>query len=74
MNRNEHMEWCKSRAMEYVEAGNNSEAVASMASDLGKHTETASSSGMCVGLGMGLMAAGGLATVAQGRKFIEDFN
>lgn len=43
MNRAEHLAWCKQRAMEYVNAGDYSQAVASMLSDLGKHPDTADS-------------------------------
>ena len=68
------MKWCKERAMEYVNMGDNSQALASMASDLGKHQETASSSSMASTLGIGLLMSGQLATIAQGRKFIEGFN
>lgn len=38
--RSEHMQWCKDRAVEYLDAGYWQQAVASMASDLSKHTET----------------------------------
>ena len=38
--RAEHLAWCKRRAMEYVDAGDLSNAVASMGSDLSKHPET----------------------------------
>lgn len=36
----EHLEWCKQRAREYLERGDLAHAVASMMSDLGKHPET----------------------------------
>lgn len=35
----EHLRWCKDRAMEYVEQGDLSGAVASMGSDITKHEE-----------------------------------
>ena len=38
--REQHLQWCKDRAMEYVREGNLPEAVTSMISDLGKHPET----------------------------------
>lgn len=38
--REEHMKFCKKRALEYLDAGNLVEAVASMVSDLSKHPET----------------------------------
>lgn len=39
--RAEHLEWCKKRALEYVDAGDLPNAVASMKSDMNKHEETA---------------------------------
>lgn len=39
--RDEHLEWCKKRALEYVERGDYTNAVKSMLSDLRKHPETA---------------------------------
>ena len=38
--RAEHLAWCKTRALEYVESGDLKGAQASMASDLTKHPET----------------------------------
>lgn len=43
MNRQEHLQWCKGRAMAYVNSGDLINGVASMMSDLTKHTETANS-------------------------------
>jgi len=40
MTREEHLAWCKRRALEYVIAGDLVNAVASMGSDLKKHPET----------------------------------
>jgi len=68
MNRQEHMQWCKDRALEYVNANNTDEALASMMSDLGKHEETKSSASICM-LGMQYIGnADGM------RKFINGFN
>ena len=39
MTRDEHLAWCKQRAPEYLDRGELENAVASMASDLGKHPE-----------------------------------
>jgi hypothetical protein len=36
----EHIEWCKQRAMEYLNRGDLVNAVASMTSDLNKHNGT----------------------------------
>ena len=35
----EHLAWCKTRALEYVERGDPEGAIASMSSDLTKHPE-----------------------------------
>ena len=40
MTRDEHLAWCKRRALEYVGAGDLRQAVASMASDLKTHPDT----------------------------------
>lgn len=42
MTRDEHLKWCKNRALEYLQQGNLTNAVASMGSDLGKHADTQS--------------------------------
>ncbi len=72
MTRNEHLQWCKNRALEYVDAGDLQQAFASMGSDLNKHPETAGHSG--IKLGMGLMMIGDLNTPDKMRRFIEGFN
>lgn len=38
--REEHLEWCRQRALEYVDADDPVQAYASMSSDLRKHPET----------------------------------
>lgn len=71
MTRQEHLEWCKARALEYVDAGDCSQAIASMMSDLGKHDETQAHVG--IQLGMGLTMMGQLSSPEETRKFIEGF-
>jgi hypothetical protein len=39
MNRSEHLEWCKKRALEYCDRGDAENALFSMLSDLGEHPE-----------------------------------
>jgi hypothetical protein len=41
MTRDEHLDWCKQRALEYLDAGDLASAATSMLSDLPKHPETA---------------------------------
>ena len=40
LTRDEHLAWCKRRALEYVDAGDLTQAVASLASDLKTHPDT----------------------------------
>ena len=72
MNRQEHLDWCKKRAIEYVEIGDLSQAYTSITSDLNKHPETEGHSAIM--LGMMLMMGGHLSTKEEMRKFIEGFN
>ena len=68
----DHLAWCKERALELVDAGDLNNALASMASDLGKHPETAGHAG--IELGMMLRMTGNLSTAQDVRKHIEGFN
>ena len=70
--REEHMAWCKQRALEYLKAGDDSQAFASMMSDLGKHPETAGHIG--IELGTTLLISGNLSKPGQMREFLEGFN
>lgn len=72
MTREEHIHWCKSRALEYVDAEYIYTAWASMISDLGKHKETEGHT--AIQLGMMLLITGGLSSQQEMRKFIGDFN
>ncbi len=70
--RDEHLAWCKRRALQYVDAGDLTNAFASMASDLRKHSETRDHAG--AQLGAMLLFGGHLDTAAEMRRFIEGFN
>ena len=72
MDRKEHMQWAKDRALEYVDAGDLTGGFTSLASDLCKHTETQKHPG--IQLGMGQLLAGSLSTQQEMRRFIEGFN
>ena len=72
MNRSEHLQWCKDRALEYVQAGDASQAMASMASDLSKHDETKDHP--AISLGMMMMMGGKMNTPQDAEKFINGFN
>ncbi len=74
MTRAEHLQWCKDRALAYVEAGDLDQAFASMASDLGKHPETDGARRLVGELGMPLLISGHLNTPQEKKKFIVGFN
>lgn len=72
MNRSEHLQWCKDRALEYVENGDTKNAIASMTSDMSKHEELADH--LALELGMMLLLGGHLSTTHQMREWIIGFN
>jgi len=72
MDRSEHLQWCKDRAMEYVGMNDVNQAFASFYSDMKKHPETASHSAL--ELGTMLMLSGNLNSSAKMEKWIIGFN
>lgn len=72
MNRTEHLDWCKKRALEYVDAGDVTQAYTSMVSDLSKHPETEDHA--AIQLGMMMLISGHLSTSEKMREFINGFN
>jgi hypothetical protein len=70
--REEHLKWCKERALQYVDQGNLTDAYGSIASDLNKHPETEGHIGLQ--LGMMQMIGGHLSTAEKMRDFINGFN
>lgn len=71
MTRTEHLDWCKSRALEYVNSGDLKNAWASMCSDLNKHPETEGH--ISIQLGMMLVMTNELSTKLKMQEFIEGF-
>ena len=72
MNRDEHVEWCKGRALAYLDDDDLGQALASMLSDLGKHPETSAIAKSPLSMiGMQAVMAGDAGGV---RRFIEGFN
>jgi hypothetical protein len=72
MTRQEHLDWCKQRALEYVQQGDFEQAVTSMLSDLQTHPETQDHCG--IELGMHVMFGSQLNTRAEVIRFINGFN
>ena len=72
MDRTEHLQWCKDRALEYIERDDLNGAFASFSSDMSKHLETAKHSAL--ELGIMLFFGGHLSTANEMKKWINDFN
>jgi hypothetical protein len=70
--RAEHLAWCKQRALEYADRGDVTNAIASMASDLGKHPETENHGAMELMMMMAMV--GKFDRPGELRKFIEGFS
>jgi hypothetical protein len=71
MTRDEHLAWCKKRALEYLDEGDLVNAVASMGSDLSKHPESRTfANEYLLMLAMTYVAEGDTAGV---RRWIEGF-
>lgn len=72
--RDEHMAWCKRRALEYVEQGDMKNALLSMLSDLSKHEGTRAALAIAIEIGVPLSINGHLSTADDVRRFIEGFS
>jgi hypothetical protein len=72
MTRSEHLQWCKDRALAYLDRGEIADAVTSMLSDMSKHEETALPADSPLTM-FGLMAVMG-SNIGDARRFIEGFN
>ncbi len=74
MNRKEHLQWAKDRAIRQLEydPSKPSHAYASMVSDLRKHPELENH--IAIELGMTLMVGNHLGTMEQMKAFILGFN
>lgn len=72
MDREEHLQWAKRRALAYLDVEHNvKDAVASMTSDLQKHPEHANNAAIPLGVGLLLLPT---TTEREIRKWIEGFN
>lgn len=68
--REEHLAWCKKRALECLEQGDARNAVLSMVSDLGKHDHT---QGLAQNPLTAMMMRPAMDSAVEARKFIEGF-
>lgn len=74
MDRQQHLDWCKQRAYEYLDRGEVQAAFDSFASDVMKHDETKSIARLLSTMSMPMLMMGQLSTVSQMRKHIAGFN
>lgn len=72
MTRAEHLAWAKARALEYLDDGDQKNAVMSMMSDLKKHEELADHAGIT--LGVMLLMGGQMGDRQEVRRWIVGFN
>ncbi len=72
MTREEHVAWCKKRALAELDRGSLANAWASMVSDMNKHDHTRNHNALM--LGNTLLHTGHLNTSEKMRHFINDFN
>lgn len=72
MSRQEHLQWCKDRAMEYVKKGDMQQAFASFQSDMTKHPET--DGHLALQMGTMLLMGGHLGTPQAMEQWITGFN
>lgn len=70
MTRQEHLNWCKTRALEYVDQGDNKNAMVSMLGDLGKHPDTENAASLAIMLMLTVDSSDKNAV----RSFITGFN
>ena len=74
MTREEHLQWCKDLAMEYVNQGDLLNGVTSMMSDLDKHPETSATKGPLAMLGLLAMQQAQSGDRAGVVRYIQGFN
>ena len=72
MNRQEHLQWAKDRALEYAQKGDIQNAFLSMQSDMAKHEELANH--LALQMGTMLLMGGNLKTESEITNWIIGFN
>lgn len=72
MTADEHTEWAKKRALEYLDAGDSRQAFTSMLSDMRKHPETENHAGNTIGVGF-MMLPGWIDNPAEVRRWIVGY-
>jgi hypothetical protein len=73
MTREEHLEWAKKRALEYLDANDPAQGFTSMICDLGNHPELKNHIGIRMGVGF-MMLPGWITNTREVRRWIVGFN
>jgi hypothetical protein len=68
----EHIEWCKKRALEYLDAGDVTQAFTSMLSDIRKHPDCKNHPGLEIGV-LFMMLPGWIQDREEIRRWIVGF-
>lgn len=68
--REEHLQWCKEQALEYLNAGDVQGAIASMMSDLSQHEETKHINEFIQAMGLTIAMSN---DYTEARRWIEGF-
>jgi hypothetical protein len=68
----EYLAECKKRALEYLDAGDTTEAFTSMLSDVRKHPQGAKHPGLDIGVGF-MLLPGWISNPVEVRRWIEGF-
>lgn len=74
MDRKEHLQWAKERALEYARQGNGADALTSLISDLAKHEGLLGHLETAKSLGTMMLLGGHLSRPADIVNFVEGFN
>ena len=72
MSQDEHLEWAKRRALEYLDAGDTKNAFTSMMSDLSEHPDLKNHPGIRIGVGL-MLLPGWIHNVPELRRWIVGF-
>jgi hypothetical protein len=72
MTQDEHLEWCKKRALEYLDAGDIPNAFTSMLSDVRKHPQLENHPGLMIGAGF-MLIPGWISNPVEVRRWIVGF-
>ena len=73
MTRDEHLEWAKQRAREYLDRNDWQQAWVSMVNDLNQHPELQKHAGIEMGAMLIMMPNSNYCNVSEMRRFIEGF-